>query len=182
MMLEQIREALLKRGLTEAEVNAVLEEARVKTATQQLASQFVNSLTNIVGSDSLQEATIQVQVMNDAEGNIHVYWDFKLHSTTIGTIELSGKITPTPTQQTQQTHTQIQTQAQQTSKGEFEASIAVFKRLGYDIPQSYIGRMSWYFYNLANRVIRDRKHNDPEFVQWVNRWNAKHPDKQIVLP
>ena len=130
---------------------------------------LLHSLTNIVGSDSLQEATIQVQVMNDAEGNIHVYWDFKLHSTTIGTIELSGKITPTPTQQTQQTHTQIQTQAQQTSKGEFEASIAVFKRLGYDIPQSYIGRMSWYFYNLANRVIRDRKHNDPEFVQWVKQ-------------
>ena len=176
MMLEQIREALLKRGLTEAEVNAVLEEARVKTATQQLASQFVNSLTNIVGSDSLQEATIQVQVMNDAEGNIHVYWDFKLHSTTIGTIELSGKITPTPTQQTQQT------QQTTTSKGEFEQSIPMFQRLGYEVPQSYVGRMSWYFYSLANRVIRDRKHDDPEFKEWVAKWNSRHPEKQIVLP
>jgi len=175
MLLEQIRETLLRRGLTEQEVNQILEEARVKTQTQQLVAQFVNSLTNIVGSDSLQNATIQVQVINDAEGNTNVFWDLRLHATTIGTIELSGKITPTQTQQTQQTQTQI-------SKGEFEQSIPMFQKLGIEVPQSYVGRMSWYFYNLANRVIREKKHNNPEFVQWVQKWNAKHPDKQIVLP
>ena len=179
-MLEQIRETLLRRGLTEQEVNQILEEARVKTQLQQLSQQFVNSVVGIVGADKLQGATIQVELLNDPNGNMIVYWDLQVNASTIGKIEMSGNVALT--QQTQQTQPS-QSPAQSTqSKGEFEASIAVFQRLGYDIPQSYIGRMSWYFYNLANRVIRDRKHNDPEFRQWVAKWNSRHPDKQIVLP
>ena len=178
-MLEQLKEALLSRGLTESEVEALLHEVQLKSQVQQLASNFVRQLLAIGNwQNGFGQFNLSITISEDDQGNLVGWvWTLDANHGTIGSFSISGKV-DLPTQPTTP---QEPTQVEQTtrSRSNWARVIELAKRYGVEIRPYEEKAISWYAGAVLTRIAKYRidAKGDPEFLALVEEWNQTKPKK-----
>jgi len=174
-MLEQLMEALRARGLTEDEIQSVIQEAQVKTQLVQLANQFVRQVLSIGNwQDGFGQVDLTIAIAEDDDGNL-VGWQWQLtgHHGSIGTIVISGTI-DLPAQGQDSSQGQSEGQSKSKSKSNWARVIELADRYGIEVKPYEKKAIAWYAGTILTRIAKNRPEakNDPEFVTLAQAWNT----------
>ena len=172
-MLEQIMAALKARGLTDDDIQSIIEEARVKTQVAQIVGQFVRQIVSIGWQDGFGQASLQITIAEDENGNlVGWHWQFTGQHGKVGTIDISGKV-DLPTQPpTQQEPTQVEQTTR--SRSNWSRVIDLAQKYGIEVKPYERRAISWYAGVILNRIAKQNPtaKQDPEFTTLVQEWNA----------
>jgi len=170
-MLEQIKQALLARGMTEAEVEALLQEVQVKTQIQQLTAQFVRQVLAAGWQDGFGEFNLTVTIVENDNGDL-VGWAWRVNAKhgLVGSIELTGQI-DLPSQ----SQAQSEAQSQGKSKSSWTKVLDLAQKYGIEVKPYEQKALAWYTGAILTRIAKQapQAKSDPEFLALVEAWNTQ---------
>ena len=174
-MLQQLIEALKSRGMSDAEIQAVIREAQLKSQLAQLTAQFVRQvIANGGWQDGFGSLSLEATIVENDNGDLVGWaWKFNAKHGLVGSIELTGQI-DLPSQSQSQSQNDAHS-GQVKSRGQWAKVIDLASKYNIEIKPYEQKALAWYTGAILTRIAKQapQAKNDPEFLSLVEVWNAQ---------